>query len=158
MSGSLSERLAGAGAVVLGGIFFLAMILLPVLLIVGGIRVAEVALPWMFPVCALIFWLDVLVLLPLAIFPATRIWAGVGLIWSSYAFGATAWFMGLLTTWILWGGVAVVVGLFILGVGVVPIGLLALLVNGEWGAFGLLLGAIVLTFATRAGGAALGEA
>ena len=80
----------------------------------------------------------------------TRSLAATGLLLSSYLFGLTSWFMGLVLTWTLWGGGAVFVGLILMGVGVVPMGLLATLFRGDWGPFLLLLGAIIATFAVRA--------
>ena len=57
--------------------------------------------------------------------------------------------MGLLLTWMLWGGFAVMIGLFLCGVGVVPMAMLATLFSGMWLELGLLFLAIVLTFGTR---------
>jgi len=100
---------------------------------------------------------NIVILLPLALIPPTRPWAGLGFFISSYVFGLTGWFMGLLLTWILWGGLAVFIGLFIMGVGVVPIGMLATLFNGMWVELGLLVLAVILTFRLRVLGMTLTE-
>ena len=63
--------------------------------------------------------------------------------------------MGLLLTLDLWGGCAAVIGLFLLGIGVVPIAMLATLFNGMWIELGLLVLAVVLTFGLRILGAFL---
>lgn len=58
----------------------------------------------------------------------------------------------------LWGVVAVVIGLILLGVGVVPIAMLATLLNGMWAELGMLAVAVVLTYGFRTLGAALADA
>jgi hypothetical protein len=93
--------------------------------------------------------LNVVILTPLAIIPPTRHFAGSGFFIFSYVFGATGWCMGLLLTWVLWGGTAVLVGLFVFGIGVVPIAMLASLLNGMWVELGLLFLAVVLAFGLR---------
>jgi hypothetical protein len=52
---------------------------------------------------------------------------------------------------------AVIVGVVILGVGVVPIALLATLFNGLWGGFLPLLILVVLTLGLRVGGLLIAE-
>lgn len=47
--------------------------------------------------------------------------------------GVATWLWGLVVTWAMWGGWAVLVGLFFLGVGVVPMGMAAAAFNEEWG-------------------------
>ena len=68
-------------------------------------------------------------------------------------FGFTLWVWGLLLTYDLWGAIAVLVGLVLLGVGVVPIAMLATLFKGMWLTLGELVLLTVLTFGTRFAGA-----
>lgn len=65
--------------------------------------------------------------------------------------------MGLLLSWELWGPIAVIIGLFIFGIGVVPIAMLATLFNGMWIELGFLVLAIILTFGFRFFGIGLVE-
>ena len=65
--------------------------------------------------------------------------------------------MGLLLTLALWGVLAVIIGLFLFGVGVVPIAMLATLFNGMWLELGLLFLAVILTFGCRLLGIVLAE-
>jgi hypothetical protein len=111
--------------------------------------IGEKILPWLVLLSILAIGFNVVILLPLAIIPPTRPWAGLGFFISSFIFGITGWFMGLLLTWILWGGLAVIIGLFIMGIGVVPIAMIATLFNGMWLELGLLFLAVVLTFGLR---------
>jgi hypothetical protein len=92
------------------------------------------------------------VLLVLAIIPAMRAYAGHGFVVASYVFGVTTWMLGLLLTLSIWGWFAVIVGLFFMGVGIVPIALLATATHGMWPEMWQLLLALVLTFCSRVGG------
>lgn len=155
----MSEKsvLANVGSYALGLALMLGLLFLGVLLIVGGVAIGERLLPWLTRLSMLCLGLNIFVLLPLALIPATRPWGGLGFFISSFIFGITAWFMGLLLTWHLWGGIAVVIGLLLFGVGVVPMGLLASLFNGLWAQFGVLLLGVVLTFGLRTVGMMLAE-
>jgi len=55
--------------------------------------------------------------------------------WSSFVVGFAAWLYGFGFTYTLWGGFAVILGLFLFGIGVVPMGLVATGINGMWDAF-----------------------
>ncbi len=99
----------------------------------------------------------IVILGPLALLRFTRPWAGIGYFIASYVFGLTGWFMGLLLTWMLWGGFAVIIGLVFLGVGVIPIAMLATLFKGMWAELGLLILAVVLTYGLRVLGMHLAE-
>jgi membrane protein YdbS with pleckstrin-like domain len=93
----------------------------------------------------------------MSLIPPTRPWAGLGFFISSYIFGLTGWFMGLLLTWAIWGGVVVIIGLLFMGIGVVPLGMLATLFNGMWLELGLLTFVLILTFGLRTLGMTLAE-
>lgn len=154
---SIKSTAANMGTYALGLVIMLALLSLPVLFIVGGVVVGEKILPWLMLLSILVLGFDIIILVPLALIPPTRPWAGLGFFISSYVFGLTGWFMGLLLTWMLWGGIAVVIGLFIMGIGVVPIGMLATLFNGMWAELGLLFLAVILTFGLRILGMTLTE-
>jgi len=139
-----------AGKGVLGFLTFLTMLLLPILFLVGALWLGDKVLPWLGLFSMIALGICIFVLLPLAIFRSTRAVAGGLFLWISFVFGLTGWFFGLLLTYSLWGIIAVIIGLFILGIGVVPIGMLAALVNGMWLELGVLILAIVLTFCCRA--------
>jgi hypothetical protein len=154
---SVKSTLSSIGTYALGVVIILALLALPALFIFGGIWVGEKILPWLMLLCILALAFNIFILVPLALIPPTRPWAGLGFFISSYLFGLTGWFMGLLLTWTLWGGCAVVVGLFIMGIGVVPIAMLATLFEGMWLELGLLILAVILTYGLRVLGVALAE-
>jgi|LSQX01.2.fsa_nt_gb hypothetical protein len=98
----------------------------------------------------------VVVLLPLALFRSTRSFAGAGMFLASYLFGLTTWFLGAAVTFATWGWVALIIGVLLGGVGVVPIGILAAFITLGKPSLGFTL--IVMTaivIATRLGGIAL---
>lgn len=146
---SVKSAITNIGTYALGLVIMLALLALPVLFIVGGVAIGEKILPWLMLLSILTLGFNIVILLPLALIPPTRPWAGLGFFISSYVIGLTGWFMGLLLTWMLWGGLAVVIGLVIMGVGVVPIAMLATLFSGMWAELGLLTLAVVLTFGLR---------
>ena len=129
------------------------------LLIVGFVRGAawlvENLLGWVVLVGWLVLGIDIVILLPMAIFRRLRITSGSLLLISSYVFGLATWLYGFAFTYALWGGFAVVMGLFMFGVGVVPMALLATAFRGMWDAFGTMLALVVLTFGSRLVAAAI---
>lgn len=146
---ALRSTISSIGTYALGLVVLIAVIAIPVVFIFGAAWVGVRVLPWLMWLC---FWgvgFNILILLPLALIPPTRGWAGLGFYLSSYAFGLTGWFMGLLLTWSLWGLVAVILGLVIMGVGVVPIAIVATLFNGMWLELGVLVLAVVLAYGLR---------
>lgn len=101
----------------------------------------------------------VVILLPLAIFKATRGFAGIGILFSSYVFGITTWFLGTAVTFATWGWPAVIIGLLLGGVGVVPIGILAAFISLGQPPLGVsLIIMVVIVFAARIAGMSLAEA
>ena len=146
---SIFEKIKDIGWGIAGLGFFALVILIPVLFILGSVWVAENILPWLTPIMWLVLVFDIVILLPLTIFKRIRGYAGIGLFISSYIFGFTLWLFGLLLAYFLWGFLAVFIGLALVGVGVVPVAMLATLLNGEWGLLGQLVLFTVITFGVR---------
>ena len=67
----------------------------------------------------------------------------------SYVLGLSLWVWSLLLTYSIWGGVAVFIGLFLFGVGIVPVAMLATLFHGMWSDLGQLVLGLVLVFGSR---------
>src|SRR5258708_11689438 len=68
---------------------------------------------------------------------------------ASYFFGACFWFLSLLLTYQLWGIGAVIFGLVVMGMGIVPGGLAATVFHGEWGHLLDLVILVITMFGTR---------
>lgn len=96
-----------------------------------------------------------LLMLPLALWRKARPAVGLMVHISSWVFGAALWYTSALLTFALWGVLALLAGVLLLGVGVVPMGLIAtawhaLRVSASfWAAFELQAFLLALTFASR---------
>lgn len=116
------------------------------------LEVNQVALSMLWPAVAIQF-VCTAVVLPLAVFRATRAFTGKVLRFFSYMLGLTTWIWGFSVTYLLWGGWAVAIGILLLGVGVVPLAFVAAGFEGWWLIVGQMALTIVLVFGTRAAGA-----
>jgi hypothetical protein len=105
------------------------------------------------PIFSVLTWigvaLTVAVFLPLMIPKATRGFSAIALLIVSYIFGATLWMEGLLLTLSIWGGLAAIIGIMLAGIGVIPMAMIATLINGMWGPFLELLILTIATFGAR---------
>jgi hypothetical protein len=137
------------GAIALGIAVFLGLIFLAVFFIKGAAYVSVVALPYLDIAAAIGFVICILIFLPLSIFRVTRAVACVGLFIASYIFGIELWMYGFIVTYALWGGVGIFLGLCFGGVGVVPLGLIAATLHGEWYPVAQILFGLVTTFGAR---------
>ncbi len=99
--------------------------------------------------CSWTLVICLLILTPLAFFRGTRIAALYGFFAASYIFGATTWMVAFLTALFYWGAVGVIVGLFLAGIGVAPVAILASIVNSDWTGAGLLALGCALTLGCR---------
>jgi hypothetical protein len=146
----MKEWLKNMGWSIIGLVIF---IVIPVLLagafLLGATWLSLKALPWLYLASYLAFGFTLFILLPLTIFRRTRAFAGSGLIIASYIFGLNLWCFSFILTLALWGFAAVIIGLMIAGVGVVPVALLATGFNAEWGRFIDITFLLVLTFGCR---------
>jgi len=150
MGETLKNFLQGIGAVLLSVLGLAAILGLMLGLIVGATKVSL----WVVQYSPWVFWPSLMVCLfvlaPLALIPPTRGAASIGFFLASYIFGAITWCWGVAFTYLSWGIGALLIGLFMAGVGVVPIAMLAAAFHSDWRdviAFTILL---VLIYGTRA--------
>lgn len=134
---------------VAGILIFVAAVVLPATFLWGGLFLAGAALPFFAAATAAQCLITTVVMVPLAFFPGTRHLAGRGIRFLSYMFGLTVWLWGLMVTYQFWGFIPVFIGLFILGVGVVPMGIIAYGFEGMWLPMLQLGGGVIMVFATR---------
>lgn len=116
---------------VIGAGFLLLLILISLWMIQGAVWVGEHVLQWLINMTWITFGINLFILLPLAFFKKTAMVSGIGMFISSYIFGLTLWFLGLLITYFAWGFFGVFIGLVLGGVGVIPVAALATLLEGE---------------------------
>lgn len=150
------EALKSIGGAILGIIIFIGVLISSILLFTLGVKASVVIAPYIYLLAGILFLLNIITLLS-AIIPNARRVAGWILFISSYVYGLATWIYGLFVTLSLWGVVAIIIGLFLGGVGVVPIGMLAAMFNGQWGVFFTLLILVILTYGTRMIGSSLTE-
>ena len=133
----------------LGIIFLVGIGLIALMFIHGGVWLSEKALPYFLGLARITFAVVVAILLPMTVFHRTQRFAARGLINAAALFGITLWVWGLVLTDNLWGSGAVLIGIFLLGVGVVPMAMLATLMAQMWPTFGQLLLLALLAYGTR---------
>ncbi len=150
------ETLKSIGGVLLGIAFFVGSIIALILFFTVGATVGATILPFVSWLTGILFAINVIALL-MAISRKTRGVVGIIIFLSSYVYGLQTWIIGLLVTLTLWGWIAVIIGLFIGGIGVVPIGMAAAIFNGRWSIFFVLLINVILTYGTRIIGGTLAE-
>ena len=153
----MGDFLKGLGGFIIGIGIFLGLIFLALFFIKGGVWIGLKVLPWLSIIMWIVFALDIFIILPLGIFKKTKGASSIGLVASSFVYGLTLWFWALLLTYYAWGAIAVFIGLFLAGVGVVPIAMLATAINGEWATTAQIVLLLGFTFGSRLLGGYLGE-
>jgi len=146
----MREILGSIGGFIIGIGVLLLIIFLIVVFIKGSLWIGTKVLPLLSIIMWIVFLLNILVILPLALFRKTIGISSVGLFVSSYIYGTTLWFWALLLTYLIWGVFALIIGLFIAGIGVVPIAILATIIKGEWATVAQIIFLLILTFGSRA--------
>ena len=127
----------------------IAVLALVVLFFFGAGWVSVHVLPWLLLTCLILAAILFIILLPLSAIKKARGFIAMTILIISFIIGISAWMYGLLVTLSTWGVVAVIIGLCLGGVGVVPIGILAALFHGQWEQLFELISLIVLTFGCR---------
>ncbi len=144
-----SDRLKSTGGCLFGAIGMLVLFAIPAVLLFGAAWLSEHFLPWFFLASLLALAFELVIVLPLSIFRPCRGFSCLASMIVSYVFGVTLWLWALLLTIALWGWVAVIVGLLLFGVGIVPIAFFAALFNGMWSVVLQIVVLFVLTMGTR---------
>ncbi|MFC3096721.1 hypothetical protein [Alteraurantiacibacter palmitatis] len=153
------EKLKSAGGVAGGMLLLLVILVIPILLLFGA---AELSL-WMLDFIPRIIGIAVfsgIIIIPLAVIPASRGLASSLYGLASIAFGACVWFFALAITYTEWGMLGVIVGIVMFGAGVVLTGIVAAVFAGQWvvlGNLAILLGLYVVSSILRAWLARLAE-
>lgn len=121
-----------------------------------GATVGVTILPFVSWLTGILFAVNIIALL-IAISRKTRGVVGIIIFLSSYVYGLQTWITGLLVALAFWGWAVVIIGLFMGGIGVVPIGMAAAIFNSRWSIFFVLLINVILTYGTRIIGRTLAE-
>jgi hypothetical protein len=130
--GSQSRRslLKTAGEFVFGLVIFAVLFLAVSLYLHGMVWVSESLTPWLLKAASTLFDVCVFVFLPLCIFKRTRPWAGLGFFLSSWVFGVALFMLSCLVAFRTYGYGGLLGGLFLGGLGVIPVAWFAALFHG----------------------------
>ena len=146
---NMVARVKETGSRVMGLAAMIGMIAVAAGLIVGAATFSLLVMKWTIPAFMITFLVSLVVLGPLAFIPPARGVSAIGFMTASFAFGVILWIWGMAYTYSVWGLLGVIVGLVFLGVGVVPVAMVAALVHGDWGNLGIFLLGAVLTSGCR---------
>ena len=153
----INSKAKDVGGVLFGFSILVVMFAIGASLLYGAAEISLWALQWTPTVLPILFWATILVMVPLALIPVTRGAAGFSFFSVSFVFGLILWIWAMAYTYDTWGLFAVIVGLGFLGFGIVPIAMLAALLNGHWSMLGGLAFLVFMTVVTRFVGAWLLE-
>lgn len=145
----MKELLKNISSIILGMLIFLAAMLLLMFLLKGDLWFSKKIFPWATIIFYTTIIVDIIILLPLSFFRKTREVGMVGLLISSYLFGLVLWVYSFLTVYSVWGWEAIIIGTILAGVGVIPIAVVAVILNSQWVIFLQLVLLIILTFGIK---------
>lgn len=150
--------LKSIGGTLLGIAILVGIIIATVLFFTFGAKMAFEISPFINGIAGVLITINIILLL-FAVIPRARGVIGNIIIFSSFIYGLSAWIYGLAVTLAIWGWLGVIIGVFLGGVGVVPIGMLASVLGGHWDLFWPLLINIATYFgAIIIGGLLVGSA
>lgn len=135
-----------------GALFFpvmAALLTFTVLLMKGMVWASEKTLPWLVVASQIALGICIFIFLPLCIFRKTRPLAGLGFYFASFVFGLLLFALSCLLSVSIWGYGALIFGLVMGGVGVLPVALLATLFTARWELLTELIIGLMMTFGTR---------
>lgn len=153
----LKSVFLGASGVILFVLVSISLYALVAAFIYGGVWLGSNVLGWLTAAILLLLLFNVFVLLPLSAFSKTQGISGRLMFLSSWAFGIYVWLYSVVFAYYAWGFLAVFIGLALLGVGVIPIALVAAAIQGLWSPFFEVLTLTVATFGFQIFGRHLGD-
>jgi hypothetical protein len=136
------------GAFLLCALGLVLLWFIVITLLRGSIVLADKSYPWLEGIYGVTFGLCILAL-PLALFKFTRGYAGLGYQIASYVFGFITWLWCLLLTFSIWGMWGVIIGIFIAGVGIYPVAMVATALHGLWSTLGEIVLALIIAYGVR---------
>ena len=145
----IKDKIKGLGSGVIGIAILFGLIFLAVIFTKGITWFGGFISPLMPPIFFTTVLVSIFVLIPMGLLKRTRGYAAIGFLISSYIYGVILWFSSLLITYDYWGGVGVAIGLFLMGIGIVPISLLATLFHADWDGLGTTVLLIILVYGVR---------
>lgn len=106
--------------------------LIVVLFIHGAAWASDKLLPILNGIGIVTLGILIVIVLPLSFIKKCRAWCGILFVYWSYLCGLCLWMASLLLTINLWGYFAAIIGIFMAGIGVLPIAIIACVFKCEW--------------------------
>jgi hypothetical protein len=128
----MKNILGSFGSLLLAIAFLLIIGLIIAILINGLVWFTESVYGYLILIASGLFWLGLVIFLPLAFFKKTRLLSGFAFLIAAYYYGTVLWFTGLITAYTIWGTAAVVIGIFFAAIGIIPIAMIASAFTGSW--------------------------
>jgi hypothetical protein len=148
----VKEAFKSSSKWMVGTIIFMLLCAIPILLLHGVAWVSEKFLPILNLVSVISFAAILVFGTPLIFFRATRHVTGICFVYWSQLNGALLWMFSLLVTLQIWGMMAAIVGVILMGVGIFPVAVLACAFNGYWKMVGELFLNLAFVLLARFGG------
>jgi len=148
-SKKIIEGLKSLGLIILAIAFLSGTILLVLFIMEGTVWIGEKVFPFLLILTNTLTIISIFILVPMLFFKKARGSSATILYFFSFLFGLTLWIYSALVTYVLWGLIALIIGLFLLGIGVLPFAFLAALLSGEWMIVFNLIYMIVFTYGAR---------
>jgi len=153
----IKQTIAWLGTLLMLAAIAAMLLTVSVIFLAGIAWVSDRIWPYVASLSILTLVVVILILLPMAIPRTTRALSSIGLLFASSVFGITLLMYSLLVAWTIWGLTAVVVGMVFVGIGVVPISMLAALLHGEWRTVIAIIMLITATIGCQSGAFKLAE-
>lgn len=145
----MQEQVKKIGGFFIGLAVIIGIVFLLGLLLKGGLWLSAVAYTSLTYISAITFIFSLIILVPLGFFKTTRGFSATGLLIASYIFALSTWVWTFLLSYAFWGIIGVFIGIFLSGVGVIPVAIFGMLVNGAWSLLGQLIFIIFVTWGCR---------
>ena len=151
----IKETMLGLGGCVFLAALAIGNIALLVMLLRGTPWIAENFYPWTVQAAKVALFFVVPTCSVLAFFRKGRGIGGLGLVLSSYVIGFSLWVWSLIVAYALAGVFWIIVGLLFVGIGVIPIAMVAAALNAQWSVAGQMLIGIIVVYTLRVVGTLL---
>lgn len=146
---TLFDGAKSIGSFLFGLCVFFGLMFLLYFVFAGGVWLGVVVYPIVATISGVTFLVSLLFILPLGLFSKTKNFSGNALMLASLIIGFSTWIWSFLLTYSAWGFIGLFIGLVFMGIGVVPVAMLASLLNAEWSILAQLVLSVVVIYGFR---------
>lgn len=112
-----------------------------ILLCIAGSAWLSLILPWLIGLSIAVFVFTLIITLPLSAYKEARHFCFLCMVLASFIFILLIYLSGFLIVYYMLGIFGVIIGVFFVGIGIIPMAIIILIINGAWK---ILLGFIFL--------------